>query len=45
MEDMFELICQECSGTFESTDINAEICPDCWEKLVGANLENEGQGE
>lgn len=43
MEEIFELVCQECSKTFESTDVNAEICMDCWEKLVGENLENEGR--
>ena len=24
--------------TFETEDVNAEICNECWEKLVGANL-------
>lgn len=43
MEEIFELVCQECSKTFESTDVNAEICKDCWEKLIGAELKNEGK--
>ena len=43
MEETFELVCQECSKTFESEDINATICDDCWEKLVGENIENEGR--
>lgn len=43
MEEIFELVCQECSKTFESTDVNAEICEDCWKKIVGVELENEGE--
>lgn len=43
MEETFELVCQECSKTFESEDINAAICDDCWKKLVGENIENEGR--
>ena len=38
-----ELVCQECSKTFDSEDINATICDDCWKKLAGENLENEGR--
>ena len=43
MEETFELVCQECSKTFDSEDINATIYDDCWKKLVGENLENEGR--
>lgn len=43
MEETFELVCQECGKTFESTDANESVCKDCWEKLVGAELENEGE--
>lgn len=43
-EELFELICDECSKPFESNDSNAEICPDCWEKLLGKELETEGKG-
>lgn len=42
MEETFELVCQECSKIFDSEDINATICDDCWKKLMGENLENEG---
>ena len=44
MEDTFEIVCSECSKTFTSDDINANVCPECWEKLVLADLENEGKG-
>ena len=43
MGEIYELICDECSKTFDSEDINATICDDCWKKLVGENLENEGR--
>lgn len=39
MEEIFELVCQECSKIFESTDVNAEICLDCWENLVGEKVD------
>lgn len=42
-KEVYECVCQECSKTFESEDLNAEICVDCWERLIGANLENEGE--
>lgn len=42
MEEIFELVCQECSKTFESTDVNATICSDCWEKFIEVELKNEG---
>lgn len=48
MSDIYEKetcenICDECSKPFETEDINTTICPDCWEKLVGVELENEGE--
>ena len=43
MEEKFEIVCNECSKTFMSEDSNAEICPECWEKLVGGNLIEEGK--
>lgn len=42
-KEVFEIVCSECSKLFESEDVNAEVCPDCWEKIVGAELENEGE--
>ena len=43
MEETFELVCQECSKTFDSEDINTIFCDDCWKKIVEENLENEGR--
>ena len=43
MEEIFELVCQKCSKTFESTDVNADFCKDCWEKFIGAEIKNEGK--
>lgn len=42
-KEIYEIVCDECSKNFESEDINATICEDCWKKLVGAELENEGK--
>lgn len=44
MEEKFEIVCSECSKTFMSEDSNAEVCPECWIKLVLANFESEGKG-
>lgn len=45
MEEKIELICEDCSKTFMSTDSDAQLCPECWEKAISANLEGEGRGE
>lgn len=42
-KEIYEIICDECSKSFESEDIDATICNECWEKLVGANLTEEGK--
>lgn len=42
-QETYEIICQECSKLFESTDQEERICPECWKKIV--ELENEGKGE
>ena len=44
IKEIYSCVCQECSKDFESEDINAEICPLCWEKLVAPQFENEGLG-
>ena len=37
-------VCEECGKPFETDDDEyATICPDCWEKMVGESLENEGE--
>ena len=41
MEEKFEIICDECSKAFESTDEAATLCPECWAKII----EGEGLGE
>ena len=41
MEDKFEIVCDECSKTFESTDEDATLCSECWRKIVLG----EGVGE
>ena len=43
MEEKFEIVCSECSNTFMSEDSNAEICPECWNKMVLDNLKEEGK--
>ena len=47
MEDLFEkeeyeCICSECSKPFMTEDVNAEICPTCWKKIIGSELAAEG---
>ena len=43
MEEKFEIVCSECSKTFMSEDSNAEVCPECWNKMVLDNLKEEGK--
>lgn len=43
MEEKFEIVCSECSNTFMSEDSNAEVCPECWNKMVLDNLKEEGK--
>lgn len=33
MEDKYEIICEECGKTFESSDPAATVCLECWEKF------------
>lgn len=40
MEEKVERVCTECSKVFETTEEEATLCPDCWERIVG---ENEGE--
>lgn len=40
-KEIFEVVCSECSKTFETADVNAEICDECWNKLI--NLDEEGK--
>jgi len=42
-KEIVEVVCSECSKTFETEDINADICDECWKKLVGADLTEEGK--
>lgn len=37
-----EVICQECGKSFKTTDEDAVMCPDCWEKAVDLNSEGKG---
>lgn len=41
-EKQYENICDVCSKPFISTDEDATVCPDCWEKIVGSE---EGKGD
>lgn len=41
-EKTFEVICQDCGKTFESTDEEEILCAECWEKR---NDSMEGAGE
>lgn len=43
MEEKFEIVCSECSNTFMSEDLNAEICPECWDKMVLGDMKEEGK--
>lgn len=43
MPENYEIVCEQCSKIFESTDEEATLCPECWEKAI--SLENEGRGE
>lgn len=45
MSETFENVCMECGKPFTTDDVNAEICMDCWEKLISENFENEGKGQ
>ena len=42
-KEVFECICNECSKTFETDDVNAEICDSCWAKVIQNNLTEEGK--
>lgn len=42
-KEIVEVVCSECSKTFETEDINATICSECWEKLVETDLIEEGK--
>ena len=44
-KETYEIICEDCGKLFDSEDSEATLCPECWEKAVGANLEGEGLGE
>lgn len=44
MTEEYEIVCSECGKPFMSDDVNADVCPECWEKLILQDLENEGQG-
>ncbi len=44
MTEEYEIVCSECGKPFMSDDANADVCPECWEKLILQDLENEGQG-
>ena len=40
-EKTYEIICEECGKSFESTDEEATLCMECWEKIIAG----EGRGE
>lgn len=40
-----EKICEECGVTFEAEDSVETVCLECWEKIVGSMLDEEGEGE
>lgn len=31
-KEVVEVVCSECSKTFETEDVNAEVCNECWGK-------------
>jgi hypothetical protein len=40
MEQEVERVCSECSKVFKTTEEEATLCSECWERLIG---ENEGE--
>ena len=42
-EEAVEVLRRVTNTSFETEDVNATICSECWEKLVGANLTEEGK--
>lgn len=44
MEDKFEIVCDECSKTFESMDEDATLCPECWRALISEMGDGEDGG-
>lgn len=43
--EKFECICEDCGKLFMTEDSESQLCPECWEKAVSADLEGEGLGE
>lgn len=41
----YEIVCQECSKLFTSSDENNKVCYECWQKLVDFNGEGRGDEE
>ena len=34
VEELYEIICQECGKSFDSIDMECTLCPECWEKII-----------